>query len=690
MARFVEGEVASAANFLAKPGVGGLNSGLMMKLILGIGTVPRVRPFAFPDVACFQRWIAIGMLLALGSGCGHSPASSRRSLAKARVPAGMSVHDEHSFAQPEVVGTRHLSLDLQLDFDRRILSGTATLSLVWRDPDAKVLILDTRDLAISGIEARLNGAWTDVPYEIAEPDPILGSRLTLRLPRQADTVRIAYAASPSASGLQWLTPAMTLGKKTPFLFSQSQQIHARSWVPLQDTPQVRFTYDARVRTTPEVMVLMSADNDPAARRDGDYRFEMPQPIPSYLLAIAAGDLVFQPITRRTGVWAEPAMVGSAAYEFADTGRMMETAESLYGPYRWGRYDILVLPPSFPYGGMENPRLTFASPTVITGDRSLVSLVAHELAHSWSGNLVTFSSNRDMWLNEGFTTYVESRIVEALYGKERADMENITARDELAAEFTDENRNLQVLAIPAGALPDPDGHLTGTVYTKGAWFLEFLEQRFGRKEFDAFLRGYFDHFAFQSISTPEFVEYAREHLIGRYPGRIRQDEFDAWLHEPGVPSTAPQAVSPRLRAVEAGRATWLAGGILPPPSMTGDWSTQEWTHFLAGMPAVLTRNQLQSLDEAFRFTGTSNAEIARVWYPLTIRGGYDEARPAIEEYLVRVGRRRMVMSIYQALAKTPEGLAFARGILAKARDSMHPITAGSVEAVLADPAAQGAP
>ncbi len=654
-----------------------------MKSIPGIAVERGGPRFGFPTLAAFRPWFALGVLLAIGSGCGHSTTSSRQPHPASRVSDGRTVDDEHSFAEPEVVRTRHLSLDLELDFDRRILSGTATLNLVWKDPAATVLVLDTRDLAISRVEARLGRTWAEVPFTLAEPDPILGSRLAIRLPRPAGMVRIAYATAPTASGLQWLTPAMTLGKTTPFLFSQSQQIHARSWVPLQDTPQVRFTYDARIRATPEVMVLMSADNDPAARRDGDYHFEMPQPIPSYLLAIAAGDLVFQPITRRTGVWAEPAMVGRAAYEFADTGHMMETAERLYGPYRWGRYDILVLPPSFPYGGMENPRLTFASPTVITGDRSLVSLVAHELAHSWSGNLVTFASNRDMWLNEGFTTYVESRIVEALYGRERADMENITARDELADEFNDANRNLQVLAIPAGALPDPDGHLTATVYTKGAWFLEFLEQRFGRNEFDAFLRGYFDDFAFESITTPRFVEYAREHLIDRYPGRIRQAEFDAWLYEPGVPANAPKAVSPRLEGVDAYRAAWLTGGNLPPSTATGAWSTQEWIHFLAGMPAVLSPAQLQSLDAAFRFSGTSNAEIARVWYPLTIRGGYQAARPAMAEYLTRVGRRRMVMSIYHALAKSPEGLAFAREIFANAREAMHPITAGSVEAVLAD-------
>ena len=623
----------------------------------------------------------VTVLVGCVAGCQTSGPSSHRSTHAATMTNTSQRPDEHSFANPQIVSVRHLDLDLQLDFTTRTLAGIATLDLVWTHPSASELVLDTRELSILNVEAIQAGAWVEAPFQLADPDAILGSKLTIPLHSRASKVRVTYRTSPNASGLQWLTPAMTLGKRTPFLFSQSQPIHARSWVPLQDTPGVRFTYDAHVKSPPDVMVLMSADNDPRAIRDGDYRFRMPQPIPSYLLALAAGDLVFQPITRRTGIWAEPEMVAKAAYEFADTGRMMETAERLYGRYRWDRYDILMLPPSFPYGGMENPRLTFASPTVVTGDRSLVSLIAHELAHSWSGNLVTFSSNRDMWLNEGFTTYVEGRIIEALYGRERADMENVTARNELKAEFTEANQALQALAIPAGALPDPDGHLTANVYTKGAWFLEFLEQRFGRDAFDRFLRAYFDHFAFRSISTPQFVAYARTHLIEKHPGKIQDTEFDAWLYQPGIPPTAPRAESPRLATVDASRTTWISQGALPPLSLTQSWTTLEWVHFLAELPPTLSTNQLHSLDEAFHFSGTSNAEIAKVWYPLTIRSGYTAARPAIAEYLTRVGRRRMILSTYQAFAKTPDGLSFAREVFLNARAGMHPISARAVQAIL---------
>jgi len=604
--------------------------------------------------------------------------------------AAVAIADEHSYAEPGKVAVKHLALDLAVDFDKKSLSGTATLDLAWKDTTSTTLVLDSRDLTITKIEAGDGTTWADAPYELAAADALFGSKLSINLAQQAAKVRITYSTSPDASGLQWLTPAMTLGKKTPFMFSQSQQIHARSWVPLQDTTQVRFTYDAHLTTPKNVMALMSADNDPKAARDGDYSFSMPQPIPSYLLAIAAGDLAFQAITDRAGVWAEPAMTAKAAAEFADTGKMIDTTEKLYGPYRWDRYDILVLPPSFPYGGMENPRLTFVTPTVIVGDQSLVSLIAHELAHSWSGNLVTFSTSRDAWLNEGFTSYVENRIIESLYGKERADMENVIERNELKAEFTDENKDLQPLAVKPGVLKDPDDNLSGTVYTKGAWFLQFLEQRIGRAEFDGFLKAYFEHFAFQSISTVQFAEYAKTNLLDKYPGKVTQAEFDAWLYQPGIPDTAPQTASARFDAVDQARTHWLAGHMAPADIDSAKWTTQEWVHFIEGLPETLTEAQIKQLDAVWKFTGTPNGEIAQRWYPLTIRSGYLAARPAISDFLARIGRRKLVMPTYKALAATPDGLAFAREVFAKARPGLHPITIGSVEAALADKPATATP
>ena len=643
-----------------------------------------------------QTLLLLSAVVVLAAGCARESAPAATAPPPAAKPEAAAMttaaagHDEYSYAEPDKVRTTELALDLAIDFDHKQIAGTATYMLEWLDQGATQLVLDTRELTIDKVEgAGKDGQWSPLQYTLAAADPLLGSKLAIQTPERNATVRIAYKTSPDASGLQWLAPSMTEGKQQPFMFSQSQQIHARSWVPLQDTTQVRFTYTAHVTAPKDAMVLMSADNDPKALRDGDYSFTMPQKIPSYLLAIAAGDLVFKPISARSGVWAEPAMVDKAQREFADTEKMIQTAESLYGPYRWGRYDILVLPPSFPYGGMENPRLTFATPTVIVGDKSLVSLVAHELAHSWSGNLVTFSTSRDAWLNEGVTSYVENRIVEALYGKAQADMEAAIAREELKGEFTDANKPLQRLAIKPGDLDDPDNNLTGTVYTKGAWFMQFLEQRFGREQFDAFLRGYFDHFAFQSISSGQFRDYATANLLDKYPGKVSQEEFDAWLYEPGIPATAPQVRSQRFSIVDAARIAWQGNGKLPPPALTSAWGTQEWVRFLEGMPETLTVEQLAALDAAYHFTGTANGELAQRWYPLAVRSGYHVADGEMAAFMQRVGRRKLIMPIYAELVKTPEGLAFAKDVFAKARPGYHPITTGSVEAAIAK-AEAGAP
>lgn len=593
--------------------------------------------------------------------------------------------DEHSYAEPDKVVIDDLGLALVLDFDSRTLHGHADLQLRWLDPDHRRLWLDTRDLQIERVLGKRRGSgWYRLDWALGESDPVLGRKLAIEMQRQYDIVRIRYRTAPTASGLQWLEPSMTRGGKQPFMFSQSQAIHARSWVPLQDTPAVRYTYSARVRSAPEIMVLMSADNPPGEPRDGDYVFRMSQPIPSYLMAIAAGDLVFGPISGRAGVWAEPATLAAAQAEFADTERMIQAAEALYGPYRWQRYDLLILPPSFPFGGMENPRLSFITPTVIVGDKSLVALIAHELAHSWSGNLVTNASWKDIWLNEGFTNYVEGRITEQVFGTEMAKMEIVINEGSLREELKDVPPSRQSLVLPPLTGLDPDEALTDVAYVKGHWFLRFLEQRFGRELFDPFLRSWFDQHAFKSVTSEDFIAYLGAELLPKKPDAVSADDLQEWLYGPGIPKAAPKASSERLQAADAQAQRWLKGRTPARELDTSGWVTQQWLHFLDGLPRQLDGEQMVELDEAFEFTGTANGEIAMRWYPLAVRSGYFEARPAIAEFLSRIGRRKLIMPIYSALAETDDGRAFAREVFARARPGYHPITTGSVEAALAGP------
>ncbi len=602
-------------------------------------------------------------------------------IATIAAPALALPRDVHSYAETDKVVVGAVALDLAVDFDRRELAGTAELALDWNDADARTLVLDTRDLSIEAVEAiDASGAAHAARFSLRKRDPILGSALEIRLDAPAPRVRVRYRTSPAASGLQWMTPAQTVGKQHPFMFSQSESIHARSWVPLQDTPSVRFTYTAHLAVPKDLRAIMSAPNDARHPLDGDFRFAMEKPIPSYLLAIAVGDLAARSTGPRSAVYAEPSVVDAAASEFADTEKMIETTEKLYGPYRWDRYDILVLPPSFPFGGMENPCMTFATPTVIVGDKSLVSLVAHELAHSWSGNLVTNAAWKHMWLNEGFTTYVENRIVEAVYGRTQADEEFILAADEVRGEF-DETPKPDQRLVPNFDGRDPDDAGSDFAYTKGAWLLRTLEASYGRDTFDAYLRGYFDHFAFQSITTDTMLAYLDENLIRKYPGRMSLADVKAWIEEPGIPRDAQVPKSPRFETIAAARSEWLAGKRGADSLDAKSWNTQEWMYFLDGLPKKLSPAQVAELDAAYRLTGAANAEIARRWYLVAIRSDYEPAREAMAAYMTKIGRRYLVVPLYEALAKTPDGRAFARKVYAKAKPGYHPLTQASIEKAL---------
>jgi len=563
--------------------------------------------------------------------------------------------DIHSYSRPDQVRVRHIDLDLDVDFERRVLRGSASLS--FPPGAAAELTLDTRDLEISEVEH----AGGQAAFAVGESDPILGAPLRISLPRGAEWVRIRYSTSPSASALQWCEPAQTAGKARPFLYTQSQAIHARSWIPLQDTPGVRVTFSARVRTRPPLAVVMGAEMEPGS---GEYRFRMAQPVPSYLIALAAGDLGFRALGPRSGVWAEPAVLDAAAFEFAETEAMMRAVEEMYGPYRWGRYDLLVLPPSFPFGGMENPRLTFATPTILAGDRSLVSLVAHELAHSWSGNLVTNATWSDFWLNEGFTVYLERRILEKLYGVDRARMEGALARAELAREMARMEARDQVLAIDLAGR-DPDAGCTLVPYEKGALLLAALEQAVGRERFDGFLRSWFEGFAFQSVGTADVVACLEREAAAAVPVR-------EWLTRPGIPEGAPESRSDALARVEALTARWIAGGAID----TSAWTTQEWLHFLRTATAPLDR-----LDREFAFTRAGNAEVLHQWLLLAVRAGYEPAFGRLEEFLLSVGRRKFLRPLYTEMAATPSGRARAAAIYEKARAGYHPIARATVDQIL---------
>jgi leukotriene-A4 hydrolase len=611
------------------------------------------------------------LALALLAACrGERSAETATAPAQPPQQQAAAVRDPHSYSRPDEARVEHIGLDLTVDFAKTQLSGVATLR-IKKQPQATALVLDTNGLTIAKVTLQPGGVAAQ--YKLAPADPIFGSALEIAIKPETESVSIEYASSPGARALQWLEPAMTAGKQHPFLLSQSQAILARTWVPCQDTPGVRFTYDATLRVPKELLAVMSAENPQAKNEEGIYTFRMPQPVPSYLLAIAVGDLEFRPFDTRSGVYAEPSMLEASAREFEDTPKMIATAESLYGPYRWGRYDLLVLPPSFPYGGMENPRLTFLTPTVIAGDKSLVALIAHELAHSWSGNLVTNATWNDFWLNEGFTTYFEHRITEKQFGRNYSEMLWLLGVTEVKEELATLPPGDQSLYVDLKGR-DPDEAPT-QVYEKGALFLRLLEETAGRERWDQFLRTYFEKHAFQPMNTASFKEYLKASL----PDVVQKVNIDAWINGPGLPANAPQPKSEAFAKVEA-QAKAFAEDASADEIQAEGWSSHERVHFIQSLPK-LAPGRLAELDERFHFRDSGNSEVLSAWLEKSIDAGYKEVRPAIERFLTTQGRRKFLKPIYEKLMKTPDDAAFAKQIYAKARSSYHPVSQATIDTIV---------
>ena len=586
----------------------------------------------------------------------------------------MARPDPHSYFDDAQPRARRWRLRLSADFERRVLSGE--VELVFETPAAGPLDLDTKGLTIRGAAC----AGKPVPFELGSEEPILGRRLRLMLPEGSESVTVAYETSPEAAGLQWLSPAQTLGKRHPFLFSQCQAIHARSVVPCQDSPACRVTYEAALEAPAALSAVMSAGPAGAPEARGPrrvWRFSMPQPIPPYLLALAIGELESRELSARSRVWAEPAAVEKAAWEFSGVEDMLAAAEALFGPYDWERYDMLVLPPSFPYGGMENPRMTFLTPTLLAGDRSLVDVVAHELAHSWTGNLVTNANAEHFWLNEGFTVWAERRILRALRGDEAASLAwaiGQKALDDELERFKDRPELTRLRTRLSGV--DPDDAFSSVPYEKGARFLTALERAAGPEAFERFVKAYMARFRFQSLTTEEFCAFVESLL----PGALTQVDAPAWLERAGMPPGAPRLASRRLESLEA-LASGLGAGRRPEGAALQALSSPELLVFLQKLPKSLPREDCAWLDERLGLTERGNYEVLVQWLCLAAASGYEPALPRVRRVLLEVGRMKYVRPLYQALGMTAAGRRAAREVFAQAAPSYHVLTRRAAEGVL---------
>jgi aminopeptidase N len=585
--------------------------------------------------------------------------------------------DSHSFSNPAEAIVKHLNLDIKVDFDSQTISGIASWT-IDNVSKGNEIIFDENTLNITKVT--LGDDEKETKFKLGDSVEFHGRPLHITIDPNTTKVNIHYNTTKDGVALQWLKPQQTADKKEPFVFSQGQSIWTRTWIPCQDSPGIRFTYNAKVSVPKDLMALMSAINPQQKNNTGEYTFKQDKPIPSYLMAIAVGDVEFKSIDNRAGVYAEHSQIDKAKWEFAKLGDMVNAAEKLFGPYRWGRYDVIVLPPSFPFGGMENPNLTFLTPTVLAGDRSLTSLLAHELGHSWSGNLVTNASWDETWLNEGFTTYVEHRIGEEVFGENEAKMQDVLSRkvlkdnvDELGIDSPDTRLKIDLSG------KNPDEGLSDIPYEKGYALLQTIEAAVGRKQFDTFLTKYFNDHAFQSINTEAFVAYINKKLIKGDKGLANKIKLDKWIYKPGIPFNIITPVSEDFNAIDLIQKTWRRTGIKGLSQKIK--STNEKQHFIDYLPNDLTVQEMTEIDKEFNFTKGGNFVVKRQWFIIALQHQYKVAYPAIENFLTSYSRTYSLTPLYKEMIKTPEGKVWAKQIYAKAKSGYHASTVEALEKIL---------
>jgi aminopeptidase N len=640
------------------------------------------------------------LLLFIYLGLLFSSCNTRPKYIENQQTSNDTIIDEHSYANLNAIKTIHLELELDVNFQNKTIYGVARHEMV--NNNASVAIFDTRNLLIQKVTTGKIDHEQEADFVIGEmdKDSILGQPLKVTVDPKTTQVNIYYQTTKGSEALDWLDTLSTSSKTKPFLYTQGQAILTRTWIPLQDSPSNRFTYNAEVRVPKDLLALMSAENPKEKNDLGIYNFEMDQPIPSYLISLAVGDIAYHPFDATTGVYAEKELLDACKYEFVDLPKMMKAASYLYGDYQWKQYDLMVLPYSFPFGGMENPRLTFVNPTILAGDRSLVSVIAHELAHSWSGNLVTNNTWDDFWLNEGFTVYFEQRIMEVLYGKETAD---ILAQLEFQ-EFQEEMKE-----ILAGKHPEdsqlhlnlkgrnPDDGMTTIAYIKGAFFLKTLESKVGREKFDRFLKHYFNVFKFKTVSTAGFIAEMENNLL--LPEKLSFD-YDEWIFHNGLPKNSVIINSPRLKRMESLAKRFSAGENVFEPVVTYEWQkiknskkkkrikkvskikrddfiVQEWQTFIRGLSDDISIEKLQYLDATLNFSTWGNSEVMAEWFVLNIHRENRIIRPAIEKFISKVGRRKYLLPIYKALVKNPEDKVWAKKVFDNSKAYYHAVSRNSV-------------
>jgi len=568
----------------------------------------------------------------------------------------LSPGDPSSYSRPDQVKTTHIHLNWDIDFEKKILTGECVLSLEKVDDAATSLLLDCKKLNISS--AKLDSTGEDLTFKI-DGDIGYGSRLEVQLPTgcpKSFKVVFQYSTTSECTALEWLTPEQTAGGTHPYVFSQCQAIHCRSMVPCQDTPSVKATYSATVTAPDNITVLMSAIRKGSPETVGSkqkFSFDQPVPVQSYLIALAAGAIKSKKIGPRSHVWAEEQFLEKAAFDFSETESMLKTAEDLCGPYVWGEYDILVLPPSFPFGGMENPCLTFVTPTLLSGDKANAGVIAHEIAHSWTGNLVTNFNFDHFWLNEGFTVFVERKIKGRLHGEAERHFSAILRWPELEEEvnkvFGAENPLTKLVVDLKGV--DPDDAFSVVPYEKGSTFLWFLEEKVGSGDvLEKFLKSYYEKFKYQSITSDMFKEYFLEYFANC--DSVKDIDWSTWFYSPGMPPFKPkfdESLATECRSLAARWQEWDPASDCPfdgteIKGFSGGQIQEMLNTLMKGKP--LSVSALEKMDSVYKLNESTNVEVIFRWIRVGIAARWKKILPSAVELVSQQGRMKFVRPVYR--------------------------------------------
>ncbi|KAF0692479.1 Aste57867_16449 [Aphanomyces stellatus] len=599
------------------------------------------------------------------------------------MPAA-AVTDKHSLANIAVIKSTAIDLQLTADFDRHVFHGYVDITATVIGAGATEFVLDTRALYIQ--KATIDGEHV---LTTQKEDEVFGTALHLPLPAAARavgtsfTARIYYETTPDSTAIQWLPKEQTADKTHPYLFTQSEAIHARALLPCQDAPSVTTVYKAAITVPTWATCLMSAvaSADPqATAAKTTFFYEQNVAVPSYLIAIVVGRLESREIGPRSRVWSEPSQVDAVAYEFAQTEDFLKNAEQIMGQeYVWGRYDLVSLPPSFPFGGMENPCLTFATPTLIAGDRSLADVIAHEIAHSWTGNLITNQTWEHFWLNEGWTMWLQRKIMAKIYTDLHFDFDSIIGWNALQHSIDAYGADHEFTKlVPTLDGCDPDDSFSSVPYEKGFNLLYYLSKLVGDDAFEVFAKAYVQQFKYKTVTSDEFKAFFLGHFQSTKATELATIDWHAWFYAPGMPKR-PAFDTTISAASEALATRWSTGaGPFDAKDVDG-WTSSQYVVMLERLLEIcVERNHfldaaaLTHLGDVYKLTHTKNSEVRMRFQTLCVRAEHAAILPQVEAFLKEQGRMKYVRPLYRDLYKSKFGADAARRIFGQTKDNYHPI------------------